>query len=80
MKGLVLIINKLTLENKQLKHKSVTKTSTFTWIKTKTAAIIKFYTSIVLFNKRLGFIQSFLSDIIYWNGLQLAKNFIKVWN
>ena len=43
VKTLVSKINKLTLENKQLKHKSIIKTSTFTWRKIKTDAKMKFY-------------------------------------
>ena len=35
LKALVSKINKLTLENKQLKHRSIMKTSTFTWKKKK---------------------------------------------
>ena len=54
VKALVSKINILTLENKQLKYRSIMKTSTFTWRKIKTDAKRKFYTeinNIVLFNK-----------------------------
>ena len=54
VKALVLKINKLTLENKQLKHRSIKKTSTFIWRKIRIDVKMKFYTgvnSIVLFNK-----------------------------
>ena len=81
VKAFVSKTNKLTLENKQLKNRSIMKTSTFTWRKIKTGAKIKFYTginSIVLFNKILRLIQPFLSDIIYWKGPKHAKNFSKV--
>ena len=47
-------INKLTSENKQLKHRSIITTLIFTWRKIKTDAKLKFYTeinAIVLFNK-----------------------------
>ena len=64
VKALVLRIN-LTLENKQVKHRSIIKTSTFTWRKIKTDAKMKFYTeinTIVLFNKILRIMQPFLTD------------------
>ena len=71
----------LTLENKQLKHKSIMKTSMFRWRKIKTDAKMKFYTGIniiVLLKKLFTLAQSFLSDIIYWKGPKHAKNFNKV--
>ena len=77
VKALVSKINKLTLENKQLKHRSIMKTSAFTWRITKTDAKMKFYTginTIVLFNKIFRLIQPFLSDLIYWKGPKHAKN------
>ena len=43
VKTLISKISKLTLQNKQLKHKSIMKTSTFTWRKIKTDANMKFY-------------------------------------
>ena len=55
MKALVSKINKLTLGNKELKYRSIMKTSTFTLRKIKTDAKMKFSTginTIVLFNKR----------------------------
>ena len=82
VKALVSKINKLTLANKQLKHRSLIKTSTFLWRKIKTNAKMKFYTginTIVLVNKISLLIQPFLSDIIYWKrSPQHAKNFSKV--
>ena len=81
VKALVSKINKLTLENKQLKHRSIMKTSTFTWRKIKTDAKMKFYTginTIVLFNKIFRLIKAFLHDIIYGKGPKHAKNFSKV--
>ena len=69
-------INKLILENKQLKHRSIMITSIFTWRKTKTNAKTKFYTginAIVLFNKIFRLIQPFLSDKVYWKGPKHAK-------
>ena len=74
-------LNKLTLENKQLKHKSIMETSTFTWRKIKTNAKIKYFTginTIAFFNKIFRIIQPFLSDIIYWKRPKHAKNFSKV--
>ena len=59
------------MENKQLKHRSIMKTSTFTWRKIKTDAKMKFYTgtnAIALFNKIFRLIQPCLS----------AKNFSKI--
>ena len=69
-KALVSKINKSTFESKQLKHRSIMKTSTFTWKKIKTDVKMKFYTAIntiVLFNKIFRLIQSFLSALVYWN-------------
>ena len=80
LKVLASKVNKLTLENKQLKHSSIMKTSTFTWRK-KTDAKMKFYTginTIVLFNKIFRLIKAFLHDIIYGKGPKHAKNFSKV--
>ena len=74
-------IYKLTLENKQLKYRSIMKTSTITWRKTKTDAKMKFYTGIntkVLFNKIVRLIEPFLTDMIYWKGPKHAKSFSKV--
>ena len=42
VKALVSKTNKLTLENKQLKHKAIMKTSTITWRKIKTDTKMKF--------------------------------------
>ena len=81
VKALVSKINKLTLGNKHLKHRSIIKTSTFTWRKIKTDVKMKFYTGIntkVRFNEIFRLIQPFLSDLIYWKGPQHAKNFSKV--
>ena len=67
VKALISKINKLTLENKQLKHRSIMKTSTFTLRKIKAYAKMKFYTeinNIVIFNKIFRHIQPFLSGII----------------
>ena len=72
-------INKLTLENKQLKHRPIKKTSTFTWRKIKADAKMKFYAginTIVLFKKI--FTQPFLSDLIYWKGPKHSQSFSKV--
>ena len=83
MKKLVSKLNKLILGNKQLKYRSIMKTWTFTWRKTKTDAKMKFYAvidTIVLFNKIFRLIQPFLSDLIYWKGPKHAKNFNKVRN
>ena len=80
VKALVSKISKLTLENKQLKHRAIMKTSTFTWRKIKTYANMKFYTginTIVLFNEIFRLIP-LLSDIVYWNGPQHAKKFSSV--
>ena len=68
VKALVSKINKLPLENKRLKYRSIMRTSTFTSRKIKTDAKMKFYTginSIVLFNKIFRLIQPFLPDVIY---------------
>ena len=46
MEALLSKINKLTLENKQLKHRSIITTLIFTWRKIKTDAKLKFYTEI----------------------------------
>ena len=81
VKALVSKINKLTFENKQLKHRSIKKTSTFTWKKTKTDAKMKFYigiNTIVLFDKIFRLIQPFLSDINYWKGQKHTEKFSKV--
>ena len=81
VKALVSKINKLTLENKQLKYRSIMKTSTFRWRKIKTDAIMKFYigiNTIVLFNKIFRLIQPILTDVIYWKLPKHAKNFTKV--
>ena len=81
VKALVSKISKLTLENKQLKHRAIMKTTTFTWRKIKTYANMKFYTginTIVLFNKIFRLIEPFLSDIVYWKGPKHAKKFSSV--
>ena len=81
VKALISKINKLNLENKQLKYRSIMKTSTFTWRKIKTDAKMKFYTgvnNIVLFNKIFRLIQPFLIDVIYCKGPKHAKSFSKV--
>ena len=80
VKVLVSKINKLTLEDKQLKHRSLMNTSTFTCRKIKTDAKMKFYTginTIVLLNKIVRLIQPFLSDRIYWKGPKHAKHLAK---
>ena len=62
LQALVSKINKLTSEKKQLKHRSIMKTSTFIWKKIKTYAKMKFYTGIytlVLFDKIFRLIQRF---------------------
>ena len=67
VKALISKINKLTLENKKLKYRSIMKTLTFTWRKIKTDAKMKFYTginTIVLFNEILRLIPPFLIDVI----------------
>ena len=81
MTALVSKINKLTLENKQLKHRPLMKTSTFTWRKIKIYTEMKFYTeinTIVIFNKIFGLIQPFLSDIVNWKVSKHAKIFSTV--
>ena len=81
VKALVSKTNKLTLEYKQLKHRSLMNTSIYTCRKIKTDAKMKFYTGIntvVLLNKIFRLIQPFLSDMIYWKGPKHAKNFSKV--
>ena len=73
-------INKLSLKNKQFKHRSIMKISTFTWRKKKTDAKVKFYTGInitILFNKIFRRIQPFLSDIIYWKGPKHSETLAK---
>ena len=80
-KNIVSKINKLTMENKESKYRSIVKTSTFTRRKIKTDAKMKFYTrinTIVLFNKIFRLIQPFLTDIISWKGPNHAKNYRKV--
>ena len=70
VKALVSKINKSTFESKQLKHRSIMKTSKFTWKKIKTDVKMKFYTAIntiVLFNEIFRLKQSFLSALVYWN-------------
>ena len=47
VKALVLNINKLTWENKHLKHRSVMKTSLFTWRKINADSKMKFYNEIL---------------------------------
>ena len=71
VKALTSKISKLTLENKQLKYRSIMKTSTFTWRKIKTGAKMKFL------NKISRLMQSSLTDIIYWKGPKHAKYFGK---
>ena len=64
-----------------MKHRSIRKTSTFTWRKIKTDAKMKFYTrinTIVLFNKTFRLIQPYLSDKISWKRPKHPKNFNKV--
>ena len=81
VKALISKINKLALENKHMKHKSITRASTFIWRKIKTDGKIKFYTwinAIVLFNKTFTLIQPFLSYLIYWKGSKHATIFCKV--
>ena len=54
VKAILSKTNELTLKNKQLKHRSIMKISTFSWRKIKTDAKMRFYTginTIVLFNK-----------------------------
>ena len=63
-----------------MKHRSIRKTSTFTWRKIKTDAKIKFYArinTIVLFNKTFRLIQPYLSDKISWKRPKHPKNFNK---
>ena len=81
VKALVSKINKLTLENEQLKHRSIMKTLTFTGKKINTDSKMKFYTGInpiVLFNKTFRHIQPFLSDRMYWKEPKNAEDFSKV--
>ena len=76
VKSLVLKINKLPLKNKQLKHRSIKKTSLFIWTKIRIDAKMKFYTginTIVLFNKICRLMQLFLFDIIYFEGAKVCK-------
>ena len=78
MKALVSEVNKLTLENKQLKRRSIMKTSTFTWRKIKADAKMNFYTdinTIVLFNKIFRLTQPFLSNLIYLKGYNHAGSY-----
>ena len=72
VKALASKINKLTLENKQLKYRSIMKTSTFTRRKIKTDAKMKF------FNKIFRLMQPSLTDINYWKGPKHAKHISKV--
>ena len=78
VKALVSKINKLTLENKQLKYRSIMKSSTFTWRKIKTMKFYNGINTIVLFNKIFKLMQPFLTDVIYWKKPKHAKNFSKV--
>ena len=81
VKTLASKINKLTLENEQLKHRSIMKTLTFTMRKIKTDSKMKFYTGIkpiVRFNKIFRHIQPFLSDRMYWKEAKHAEVFSKV--
>ena len=60
VKALVSKIDKLTLQNKQFKHRSIIKTSTFTWRQIKSDAKMRFHTwtnTKVLLNKIFRLIQ-----------------------
>ena len=66
-------INKLILENKLLKRKSLcyanSKTPCFTWRKIKTDTKMNFYTGILtieIFNVIFILIKPYLSNIVYW--------------